>query len=212
MKSTIKFFDIKQRSKEWDAIRVGKVGGSEAVGLSTPARMKTLIPKKIAEIQTGEQEFVFTTTAMQDGIDAEPIARQFYEKENFTTIVTPGYVTSSKYKYLGLSVDGLEGINMNSCGSSETAIEIKCPLPKAHVEIIITGDVPTAYKPQIAQIFLILENVDKVVFVSYNEKVTAKPYYQIEVLRENFQDEISKMEKNYFIFETKMDECLKLFC
>jgi hypothetical protein len=209
MKTQTTFYDFDQHTPEWEAIRIGKVGGSEAVGLSTAARMKTLIPKKLAEILTKEtQDKGFVSEDMQHGIDTEPLARSEFEKRNLVEVTQFGYITNDKYKYLGLSPDGLIG-GMDS--DPKKGIEIKCPLPKTHIEAIISGNIPTVYKPQIAQMFMVVETIEEVTFISYNEKVTQKPYYEITVTREEFVDEILKIQKGYFDFEKKIGEYLKLF-
>ncbi len=201
MKTLIHNFE--QRSKEWCDIRVGKVGGSEAIGLTTPARMETLLYKKVAEIQTGEQEEVKVTQAMQEGIDKEPIARERYERDNFTQVDQVGYITNSDYKYIGLSPDGLVGDN--------GAIEIKCPQPKAYAEIVIKNEVPKEYQPQLAQTFLVIPELEWIDFVAFNEKFKSKPTVTIRVTREDFSSEISKHEKGYATYEKKLIEMLTKF-
>lgn len=199
----MKIHKIDQRSKEWEQLRVGKIGGSEAIGLTTPARMKTLLYKKVAEIQTGEQESIFVTEAMQHGIDTESIVIAKYEAETFLTVEQVGYITNSKYKYLGLSPDGLIG--------NALAIEVKCPTPKVHCQTIIEDAIPTGNRPQIAQYFLVNDKLDWVDFVSYNEKIKAEPMHIIRVTREDFSADVSKLEAVYLKFEVKIDEYLKLF-
>lgn len=201
MKITIHTFE--QRSEAWEKIRVGKTGGSEVIGLTTPARQKTLIWKKLAEQLTGEQEEVFVTEAMQHGISNEPIVIALYEAEAFSEVGQVGYVTNSDYPLLGLSPDGLVG--------DLGAIEIKCPMPKKHVEVVATNKVPTEHKPQLAQYFLILPKLEWIDFVSYNEKVTAKPMHIIRLTRAEMEEDIAKLKAGYVKFEAKTNEYLKLF-
>jgi hypothetical protein len=201
-------YNFEQRSEEWDAIRVGKVGGSEAIELTTDARTKTLIVKKVSEIQTGEQESFFTTSQMQEGIDNEPIAKEWYEKTEFQTVTPVGYVTNVNFKGLGLSPDGLV---LDTSGNPLGAVEIKCPQPKAHCAAIIANGVPTEYKPQLAQTFLLLEDIKWIDFIIFNAKVKSKPYFKVRIMREEFQDEITKIEKGYLKYITKFNEALKLF-
>ena len=111
-----------------EELRVGRVGGSEALSLTTTARIKSLIYKKVAEIQTGFQEEIYISADMQHGIDTEPIAVAFYEKETLQSVEDGLYITNPKFKYLGLSPDGLIGNN--------GAIEIKCPKPKQHCNFV----------------------------------------------------------------------------
>lgn len=196
-----------QRSEEWEAIRVGKIGGSEAIGLTTPARQKTLIWKKLAEQLTGEQEAVFVTEAMQYGIDTEPIVIDLYEKETFNAIDSVGYIENNDYPLLGLSPDGIwhDG-DMEMIG----AIEIKCPMPKKHVETIING-VPTENRPQLAHYFLVLDTLQWIDFISYNEKVKAKPMHIIRITRSELKDDIAKLKAGYDKYSSKIEEYLAIF-
>lgn len=203
MENKIKIYEkMQQRTDEWYAIRVGRVGGSQAISLTTTARMKTQIYKTVAEILTGKEEEVFVTQVMQEGIDKEPIAKEEYEKETFSDIREVGYITNSDYKYLGLSPDGLIGEN--------GAIEIKSPLPKQHVKIVMDG-VPTENRPQLAQYFLINEELDWIDFVSYCPEVKAKPLYIYRCYRKEFEKDIATLGVEYFKFKVKVEEALKLF-
>jgi len=199
----IKKHNFPQRSEAWEKIRVGKIGGSQAISLSTHARQKSIIPLKLAEKLTGFQEDVFLSEAMSYGIDSEPIVVDLYEKETFIEVDIVGYVTNSDYKYLGLSPDFLIG--------EDGAGEIKSPKPKAHVDTIINNKVPKIYEPQLAHYFIILPNLKWIDFISYNHHVKSKPYFKIRVLRNELQDVIDTQIKNYFEFERKFDEYLKLF-
>tara|TARA_R110001592_G_scaffold61666_4_gene188206 strand:- start:725 stop:1360 length:636 start_codon:yes stop_codon:yes gene_type:complete len=195
--------DVKQRSLEWEKLRVGKVGGSEALSLTTPARIKSLLYKKVAEIQTGFQEEIYISADMQHGIDTEPIAVACYEKETFQFVEEGLYITNPKFKYLGLSPDGLVGTN--------GAIEIKCPKPKQHCKAIIDETIPTENRPQIAHYFLVNENLDWVDFVSYCEDVKKKPMYIYKCTREDFVSDIAKLENGYISFKVKLENFLNKF-
>src|SRR5690554_1389906 len=185
--------EMKQHSPEWYEIRVGKLGASEAIGISTPSRMKTQVYKTLAEILTGEEEEYFISKVMQEGIDKEPDAIAEYEKQTFTSVRRVGYITNSEYEYLGLSPDGLVG--------DKGAIEVKCPLPKQHVMTIVTGEVPKSNQDQITQYFVVNEELDWVDFVSYNEKVKDAPMFIIRVTREEWKANIAKHIINYIKFE-----------
>jgi len=199
----MKIHNVKQRSVEWEELRVGRVGGSEALSLTTPARIKSLVYKKVAEIQTGFQEEIYISADMQHGIDTEPIAVYCYERENLQSVEDGLYITNPKFKYLGLSPDGLVGNN--------GAIEIKCPKPKQHCKAIIDENIPTENRPQIAQYFLVNENLDWVDFVSYCEDVKKKPMYIFRCTREDFITDIAKLENGYILFKVKLEKCLNKF-
>jgi len=195
--------NIQQRSQEWLNLRLGKVGGSESIGLTTTARMKSLIPLKVAELLTGEhQGDDFVSKQMQYGIDTEPIARAEYEKQMFTSVTECGYITHEDYPLLGLSVDGLVG--------DVGAIEIKCPAPKAHIAIIVSGKVPTAYRPQLAQTFVVNETLEWIDFVSFNNTLKQRPMYIIKVSRQDMEKDIKVLKSSYETFSNAVEESIKI--
>jgi len=202
MSTKITVHNFEQRTEEWQAIRVGKIGGSNAVGVTTDARMKTLLYTVLSEIAVGSAEEIFTSNAMQYGIDTEPEAIARYEMEEMLKVASIGYITNSDYKYAGLSPDGVVGEN--------GAVEVKCLLPKNHVKIIVENKVPTEYLPQLAWYFLINTDLEWIDFVSYCPKVTSKPYFKIRVLREDAQAMIDKVSVGYIKIEKKIDEALEL--
>lgn len=201
MKNKVTIHEMEQRTPEWYAIRVGRVGGSDAIALTTDARMKTQIYKTVAEIATGEEEDFYISQAMQEGIDKEPFAIEEYEKETFSTIRKIGYVTNSDYEFLGLSPDGYVG--------ESGAVEIKCPLPKQHVKTIMDGGVPTENKPQIAHYFMVDTNLEWVDFVSYCPKVKSMPLYIYRCTRKEFEVDTAKQSVNYLKFKVKVAAGLK---
>ncbi|MEN8123380.1 MAG: YqaJ viral recombinase family protein [Bacteroidota bacterium] len=194
---------MEQRTKEWYAIRVGKVGGSESVGVTTTARLGTLIWLKLGELLTGEQKEVKVTEAMQRGIDLEPIARQTYEEAELEDVKEVGYITNIHYKYAGLSPDGLS--------SSTVGLEIKCPDSKLHVETCVTNEVPKKHRPQIAWMFMMLPELEFVDYVSYDDRVKKRPYHCVRVDRFSFNSDIKKAIDGYIKFENKINEYLKHF-
>ena len=199
---------FEQRTEEWRAIRLGRVGGSEAIGLTTPARMKSMIPLKLAEMLTGEdQGDDFVSAAMQQGIDNEPLVCEEYEKREFVELSHNGYVENKSYKYLGISPDGL--VFNEDWSKPVGAIEIKCPQPKAHIACILEGKVPATYRPQIAHLFFVIKHIEWVDFISYNAKITTMPYYKIRVTRADYESEINRIEKGYTAYESEIEAGLK---
>jgi len=84
-------------------------------------------------------------------------------------------------------------------------------MPKKHVETIIENKVPKEYEMQVALAFAMLPELEEVVFISYNHKVIAKPYFEIKVTREDFHDNILKLKSQYFNFEDTVESNLELF-
>ena len=204
--------NVEQRSKEWFDLRLGKVGGSEAINLTTPARMKNLVNVKLAEILTGQAEQVFVNDAMQYGIDTEPIVVSLYEKEQFISTTEIGGVSNKDYPRAFLSPDRLVGNN--------GALEIKCPQPKSYIDMVLNAynetkigfnKIPSVYRPQLATYFLIMPNLEWVDFVAYNEFVSLKAMLIIRVNRLDADSEIKKLKAGHTKFESKINDGLKHF-
>jgi hypothetical protein len=201
--------NVEQRSSEWYKLRLGKVGGSEADGLMTPAKMKTLINKKLAEIITGEAEEVFVNEAMRYGIETESEAAREYGISNMCEPKEVGYVTNVDYPMFGLSPDRIV--------SNTIAVEIKCPTPKSFVQYVIDGkpcinkvkSIPKKYLPQCSMYFLMMPKIEELDFVVYNDNIkSANRMYQTRVSRNDMEMEIEKLKAASVVFEKKMKESL----
>lgn len=206
----MKKHSLEQRSAEWHKLRLGKLGGSECIGITTPARMKTMLNKKLAETLTGVAEEVFVNEAMQYGIDWENFVSNRYSSENFVNIENVGAITNDDYSLAILSPDGLIG--------ELGAIEIKCPQPKGFVEmslLMINGKkgldkIISSHRPQIIWYFMMMPNIDYVDYVIYNDGFTKAKcdYRAVRISRQDIINDIKKTIDYYTIYETKYNEML----
>ena len=101
----MKIYNEEQRSKEWHLRRLGKVTGSRAKKVFATNNLP-LIDTMIAEVMTGEEEEIFTTAAMQRGIDEEPKACKDYEKATGYTVTHAGLCVHDTMDFLAVSPDG----------------------------------------------------------------------------------------------------------
>tara|TARA_R110000796_G_scaffold108626_2_gene219705 strand:- start:1613 stop:2263 length:651 start_codon:yes stop_codon:yes gene_type:complete len=191
---------VEQRSKEWHRLRLAKVGGSEAIGITTPARMKTLVNVKLAEYFTNKTEDVFVNDAMQHGIDTEPIVADLYEAKKFVTTREIGFVYNEYYMCAGLSPDRLIG--------DVGALEIKCPKAKTYISYVVGAygkngldRIPTEHRPQITWYFMIMPKLEYLDYVVYNEDVTSYPMHITRVTAKDMSVSVSKMIANYENYE-----------
>lgn len=135
-----------QRTPEWYQARMGKATASRfsdimaKVKKGYSASRKNYMAELVAQKLTGIVPENFTSTAMQWGIDNEPLARLEY------TLVT-GNETEETGLWLhdvlpaGASPDGF----VNDDGT----LEIKCPNTATHIETLSTKKVPTQYIAQV---------------------------------------------------------------
>ena len=200
----IEFHDVEQRDDVWMSLRCGKIGGSEALGLTTDARMKTLLFKKAAELLTGEVKEIYQNEAMTWGIMHEDEARERYQDEMSCMVEQIGYITNDDYIYGGLSPDGRV--------SDSKYIEIKCPTSESHIETIKTNKIPSIYlNGQILWYFIIVPDIEEIDFISYDPRVRSRPIHIINVKRDDLRDDIDKLVSRYRKFEEKLTDVLKLF-
>lgn len=137
---------IEQRTEAWHQARMGKVTASRVADLMAKTKsgpsssranyMATLIVERL----TGVREEGFTNAAMIWGTDTEPQARAAYEFLTDAEVVEEGFVLHPAIADFGASPDGLVG--------DVGLLEIKCPQTAAHIETLLTGEVPGKYKTQ----------------------------------------------------------------
>lgn len=135
-----------QRSDEWFAARLGRVTASRVADLmaktkSGPSASRgNYMADLILERLTGIRPEGFTNAAMVWGTDTEPQARAAYEFLTDAEVVEDGFVLHPVISDFGASPDGLIG--------DVGLLEIKCPNTAAHIETLLTGEVPGKYVTQ----------------------------------------------------------------
>lgn len=183
-----KIIYCEQRSPEWYAARLGRITASHfADVLSSGSTRKTYMMKLLAERMTGEPLENYNNKWMQEGTEAEPLARQYYEGLNGIKVEQVGFIQLGDD--IGASPDGLIG--------EDGALEIKCPLPNTHLGYILTNKLPSEYKAQVLGALWVTgrEWVD---FVSFESRVKSRPYWSIRVERdEKYIEELAKAVREF---------------
>lgn len=138
-----------QRSDEWRAAKIGKVGCSRlgdvlasGKGNAPSATRKNYIAELVCEILTGKSAEHFTSAAMQWGIDNEPLARAAYEARTGVFVIEDGGRVHSSIPGFWASPDGLI--------DADGGVEIKCPNTATHLETLLTGKINSDYIYQMA--------------------------------------------------------------
>jgi putative phage-type endonuclease len=199
---------MKQGTPEWHEARRAKITGtgfskvlSKKDGKTRTAYMRQLI----LERKTGVTADGYYDKNMEVGNQTEPQARLYYEKINKVKIEQAGFVDyhpESKVElaeygnYVGVSPDGLVG--------TDGGVEIKCPLPKTHLEYMTKNRLPSTYKPQVQGI-LWVTNRKWCDFISFCPQVEKQPYWCIRIERDEEYIKNLKTEVSKFI-----DEMLKM--
>jgi hypothetical protein len=200
-----------QGSPEWFQSRLGRATGSHfsdvlAKGKSGEATTRANYRVKLAiELATGElcDEDNFTSKAMNDGVEREPIAKGLYSFANGEDVEEVGFCMHDTIM-CGVSPDGLVGSN--------GLIEIKCPTKRVHYDYILRGNEPPEYRAQIMGQLWVMER-EWCDFVSFNPafpenaRLNIKRVYRDEAYISTLKSEIEKFMEEV---QQTADHILKL--
>lgn len=138
---------MEQRSEEWFAVRLGKATASRIADIvgrtktggyaSGRANYKAQL---VRERLLGVPEEGYTNAAMQWGIDKEPEARRAYEFHADCDVSEIGFIDHPSIAMAGCSPDGLIG--------EFGMVELKCPIPATHQDILLGKSFPDKYVKQ----------------------------------------------------------------
>lgn len=137
---------MEQGTEEWFAARLGKVTASRVADVIAKTKSgystsrDNYMAQLVCERLTNQKGESFTNSAMQHGVDTEPLARSAYEALNGLLVEEVGFVQHPKIEQSGASPDGLVGLF--------GMLEIKCPNTATHIDTLLTQSVPTKYITQ----------------------------------------------------------------
>ena len=137
---------MEQRTEEWFAARLGKVTASRVADVIAKtksgysASRDNYMAQLICERLTGQQGESFTNSAIQHGIDCEPLARSAFEAHADVMVEEVGFVPHPSIEMSGASPDGLVGLF--------GMLEIKCPNTATHIDTLLSQTVPGKYITQ----------------------------------------------------------------
>ncbi len=186
---------MEQGSDEWHRIKLGKVSASvfsNAMAGGQGKTRTTLMRKLIAERMTDEPQDTFSNGVMDRGIEAEPLAREYYATLNDCIVKQVGFIELSED--IGCSPDGLIG--------EDGMLEIKCPNSATHIGYILDDRLPPTYKAQV-QGQLWVADRKWCDFVSYDPRVSKHPYWCIRVHRDEEVIVELEVKINVFVADLK---------
>jgi putative phage-type endonuclease len=195
--------EIIQGSDEWFACRAGKVTASRVADVISKGRggeesasRRNYKAELVCERLTGKKTEGFTTKAMADGVDREPLARALYESKYAVFVDEVAFVEHPTIAMAGASPDGLVG--------EEGCIEIKSPQMATHIDYFKAGVPVSKYIPQMAW-QLACTGRKWVDFVSFNPDFP--DYLQLFVVRYHRDDDyIRQVESEVMKFLVEVDE------
>lgn len=191
--------ECQQGSPEWYAARLGKVTAScfgKAIAKGEGKTRKSYMIDLIAERMTGEAENGYTNAVMQRGSAVEPLAREYYELLNDCPVQEVGFI--ERDDDIGASPDGLMG--------EDGMTEFKCPNSATHIGYILADKFPRIHIPQVQGQLWVAERkwCD---FVSFDHRVTQKPYFCKRVYRD--EDYIKELQIKIYMFVADMKKLME---
>ena len=185
-----------QRTEEWLRERLGHVTGSQiskALAKKGTGTREDYLWQLVGERESKQIESGYTNTAMQRGIEMEPIARAAYEAHTGHFVDQIGFVKHPTIEWFGASPDGLVG--------EDGLVEIKCPNTSNHLQYRKSGKPPAKYKYQMmAQ--LACTGRKWCDFVSFDNRV--RESWQLFIVR--FEPEAKAMEAMLKSVQEFLDE------
>lgn len=197
-----------QGTPEWLADRAGRATGSRAKDILAKIKTGEAAARRNYRVQlaterlTGKpQESGFVSKEMQWGTDQEPFARMAYESATGNLVTEMGFIYLPNIM-AGCSVDGLI-----EEGDRTGVFEAKCPLSATHVEYLVSGKLPTEYKPQILH-NVYVTGADFADFVSFDPRMPEK-LQLFKVRWERDEAEIKEYEAELLDFLSGVDRVHK---
>lgn len=143
--------DLIQGTPEWKSIRKGKPTASRFSDIITATKCELsksstgYIRELIGECFCPDWEPWQGNQFMERGKEIEPEAREAFVCETMLDVEEVGFVIADD-GVCGCSPDGLI---VDSAGNYVAGLEIKCPIPKTHIEYVLDGGLPSDYKQQV---------------------------------------------------------------
>lgn len=200
----MKIIKTTQGTDEWLDIRKGKITGTGLKNVmakeSTRAYKKyiyTLLSEEFSQNNENISSF-----AMKRGSDLEKFAVDEYQKKTENNVDEIGFCISDEFDYLGLSPDGFIGKN--------GAIEIKCPNSETHLEYIIGEKIPSDYKWQVVNYFLVNTNLEWLDFVSYDPRFFREDLrlFIFRITKDELKKEINEAREKIPIFRDEWEKSI----
>ena len=174
-----------ENRESWLSSRLGRISGT---------RLKDIIVKRGTGKKIGFYELIAerlgipadSEPPMERGVRLQGEAMEIFEKEIGKKINTDLVLWQrDDNESIAISPDG-------SIGKTE-AIEVKCLASSRHIEVLLTGKIPDDYEYQVLQYFIVNEKLQKLYFCFYDPRILVKPFFFIEVIRENMEEKIKEI-------------------
>jgi putative phage-type endonuclease len=200
----MRVLDFEQGTDEWRAARTGVITGTKlksVLGTTSRSLMFELIASQLAP----EKESI-QSEAMERGVELESDAVAVYEMTTGNQTTQVGFVLHEEYDWLGVSPDSLVKVD----GEYRGAVEVKCPDTKTHIKYIENDKIPSEYRAQVMQYFLVCDTLEWLDFVSYDPRINV-PELQLfikRITRDELQDELKVAMGKVLDFRKKWEKLI----
>jgi hypothetical protein len=170
-----------QSHEEWLAARSGKVTGS---------KLKDVITKRGNTTKIGVYQLVADYLGIQDGsVDGRDRGHEF----ELEAIKTLSEQTGIDFKTDLVMWESDENPNMAYSPDGYTedhtiTAEAKCLSSAHHIQIIVEKKILAEHYDQMIQSFIVNEQQDTHYYISYDPRVTAKPFFIIKTERADVEE------------------------
>jgi len=166
----------------WMAARYGKITGS---------RLKDIVVERGANKKIGFYELIAERLGVPaDGENAMERGTRLEDEAMDAFVATTGKEvdrslvlwTREDNESIAISPDGFIG--------ETEAVEVKCLSSARHIEALLTGKIPKEYNYQVLQYFIVNDALQTLYFCFYDPRILIKPFFFIEVKREDVQADV----------------------
>jgi len=201
----MKKLNILQRSPEWEQLRKTHLTGTVLKGLMGTARARQeaiyeAIANRLTVGVASDEEY---ENPMARGTRLEPDGIAEFEFQTGKSVEQVGMCENDENPVIAQSPDGY----IKDTKDTE-AIELKSMGGKNHVKLWLTDEVPSEYKWQVVQYFVVNDKLKKLYFVGYNPQIPVHPLHIIEVLRKNVEDNIEEARIAQIEFIKEVDDIM----
>jgi len=206
---------VEQKSIEWQEARSGIVTGTSLKrAIGKPAVQETLMYELIAARMAQNIFNDFTSSAMDHGNDTEDMAVKIAGKRFDVAFEKIGMIKSEIVKGFGMSPDGIS----RDDGKIVGGIECKCPDSKKHIQWMseetvpkkhpwmVNGVIPSDHVYQVLSPFVISDDIEWWIFMSYDYRVYQRPTYYVKVKRKDVVKEVEVIREKLTNFINKVDD------
>lgn len=183
----MKIINVDQNSPEWLEARKNRITGS---------KLADVLPKKRgAGLKIGFYQLVADRLGIEDNSERPDERGHSLESEALAKFaemtgeepVQVGLCVSEIHENIAVSPDALIP---DANGVFIGAVEVKCLSSARHIEAMVEKKVPSEYYEQVVQYFIVNEDLEKLYFVFYDPRITAKPMFWVEVTREEVEADV----------------------